>query len=217
MNRFKAACMSGDFVVTAEIGPPKGTDISAMVADIELLKDRVAALNVTDNQSAVMRMGPLSAAHQVIERGGEAVYQLTCRDRNRLALQSDLLSAHVLGVRNLLCLTGDHPCIGDHPQAKPVYDFDSVTSSSVRRGSTRSPIGTVPAWRAPPISSSGLWWRRTQMPLGRCSSWPRKWKRRRVFPDPGRVLRHAAFRRFHDRRPQSDGRHSGYGVGGMFF
>lgn len=126
MNRFKAACMSGDFVVTAEIGPPKGTDISAMVADIELLKDRVAALNVTDNQSAVMRMGPLSAAHQVIERGGEAIYQLTCRDRNRLALQSDLLSAHVLGVRNLLCLTGDHPCIGDHPQAKPVYDFDSV-------------------------------------------------------------------------------------------
>lgn len=126
MNRFKAACMSGRFVVTSEIGPPKGTDIEAMTADIELLKGRVSGLNVTDNQSAVMRLGPTAVAHEIIERGGEAIYQLTCRDRNRLALQSDLLSAHVLGVRNVLCLTGDHPSIGDHPQAKPVYDFDSV-------------------------------------------------------------------------------------------
>lgn len=126
MNGFKAACLSGRFVVTSEIGPPKGTDIESVVADIDLLKDRVNGLNVTDNQSAVMRMGPAAIAHEIIARGGEAIYQLTCRDRNRLALQSDLLAAHALGVRNVLCLTGDHPCIGDHPQAKPVFDFDSV-------------------------------------------------------------------------------------------
>lgn len=126
MNRFKAACLSGRFVITSEIGPPKGTDIEAMVADIDLLKGRVDGLNVTDNQSAVMRLGPLAVAHEIIERGGEAIYQATCRDRNRLALQSDLLAAHVLGIRNVLCLTGDHPYVGDHPQAKPVYDFDSV-------------------------------------------------------------------------------------------
>jgi 5,10-methylenetetrahydrofolate reductase len=115
-----------DFVVTAEIGPPKGTDVSELVHHIELLKDKVDALNVTDNQSSVMRISSLAVCRLVLDHGGEPILQLTCRDRNRLALQSELLSAWVLGVRNVLCLTGDYVSVGDHPQAKPVFDLDSV-------------------------------------------------------------------------------------------
>jgi len=90
------------------------------------LRGRVHAVNVTDNQSSVMRLGSLAASHLLKEEGLEPIFQLTCRDRNRLALQSDLLSAHVLGIRNVLALTGDHVLVGDHPQAKPVFDVDSV-------------------------------------------------------------------------------------------
>ena len=115
-----------DFVVTAEIGPPKGTDVSAMAHHIDLLKDKVDALNVTDNQSSVMRISSLAVCRLILDRGGEPILQLTCRDRNRLALQSELLSAWVLGVRSVLCLTGDYVSVGDHPQAKPVFDLDSV-------------------------------------------------------------------------------------------
>lgn len=126
MSRFRDACQKGKFVITAEISPPKGASLTEVTQAIDMLRDRVDALNVTDNQSAVMRMSPLAVAHEIVKRGGEAICQFTCRDRNRLALQSDLLAAHALGVRNVLCLTGDHPAVGDHPQAKPVYDFDSV-------------------------------------------------------------------------------------------
>lgn len=126
MSSFREACRAGRFVVTSEVGPPKGTDVRGVLGDIDLLKHRVHAINVTDNQSAVMRMGSLAVSHEVVARGGEPVFQLSCRDRNRLALQNDLLSAHLLGLRNVLCLTGDHPWIGDHKEAKPVYDFDSV-------------------------------------------------------------------------------------------
>jgi 5,10-methylenetetrahydrofolate reductase len=115
-----------DFVVTAEVGPPKGTDISAMIHHIDLLKDKVDALNVTDNQSSVMRISSLAVCRLILDRGGEPILQLTCRDRNRLALQSELLSAWVLGVKSVLCLTGDYVSVGDHPQAKPVFDLDSV-------------------------------------------------------------------------------------------
>jgi 5,10-methylenetetrahydrofolate reductase len=115
-----------DFVVTAEIGPPKGTDVAAMIHHIDLLKDKVDALNVTDNQSSVMRVSSLAACRLILDRGGEPILQLTCRDRNRLALQSELLSAWVLGVKSVLCLTGDYVTVGDHPQAKPVFDLDSV-------------------------------------------------------------------------------------------
>jgi methylenetetrahydrofolate reductase (NADPH) len=115
-----------DFVVTAEVGPPKGTDIAAMIHHIDLLKDKVDALNVTDNQSSVMRISSLAVCRLILDRGGEPILQLTCRDRNRLALQSELLSAWVLGVKNVLCLTGDYVSVGDHPQAKPVFDLDSV-------------------------------------------------------------------------------------------
>jgi len=115
-----------EFVVTAEVGPPKGTDISAMIHHIDLLKDKVDALNVTDNQSSVMRVSSLAVCRLIVDRGGEPILQLTCRDRNRLALQSELLSAWVLGVKSVLCLTGDYVSVGDHTQAKPVFDLDSV-------------------------------------------------------------------------------------------
>ena len=114
------------FILTSEIGPPKGTDIKEMLEDAELIRDRVDAINVTDLQSSVMRVGSLAICRLLIERGIEPVFQMTCRDRNRLALQSDLLSASVLGVKNILALTGDHTTLGDHPGAKPVFDLDSI-------------------------------------------------------------------------------------------
>lgn len=123
---FKGALDSGKFVVTAEVGPPKGTDIKEMIHHIELLKGRVDALNVTDNQSAVMRICSLAVCKIALEHGVEPILQMTCRDRNRIGLQSDLLGANVLGIKNVLCMTGDHVLAGDHKQAKPVYDIESV-------------------------------------------------------------------------------------------
>ena len=116
----------GEFVVTAEVGPLKGTDITEIEETAELLRGKVDAANVTDQQSSVMRLGSLAVCHLLKEKGLDSVFQVTCRDRNRLALQSDLLSAHVLGIENVLALTGDLPVLGDQPQAKPVYDLDSV-------------------------------------------------------------------------------------------
>lgn len=123
---FKEAFANKEFVVTAEVGPPKGTDISELAEHIELLRDKVDGLNVTDNQSSVMRISSLAICRVILDHGGEPILQLTCRDRNRLALQSELLSAWVLGVKSVLCLTGDYISVGDHPQAKPVFDLDSV-------------------------------------------------------------------------------------------
>ncbi len=117
---------SGKFLITSEIGPPKGTDIKEVLDDAELIKGRVDAINVTDLQSSVMRVGSLAVCHLLKDRGHEPVFQMTCRDRNRLALQSDLLSASLLGVENVLLLTGDYPTLGDHPEAKPVFDLGSV-------------------------------------------------------------------------------------------
>jgi len=117
---------AGKFVVTAEVGPLKGTDVSELEEIAELLWGRVDATNVTDQQSSVMRLGSLATCHLLKEKGLDPVFQITCRDRNRLALQSDLLSAYVLGIENVLAITGDLPVLGDHPQAKPVYDLDSV-------------------------------------------------------------------------------------------
>ncbi len=123
---FRDKIKSNKFVVTSEIGPPKGVDVEGYLVDAELVKDRVDAINVTDLQSSVMRLGSLAFSSLLLKQGIEPIYQVTCRDRNRLALQSDLLSAYVLGIRNVLILTGDHPILGDHPEAKPVYDLDSV-------------------------------------------------------------------------------------------
>ena len=114
------------FIITSEIGPPKGIDAKVILEEGLLLKDRVDAINVTDSQSAVMRLGSLAVSRLLKEEGIEPIYQLTCRDRNRIALQSDALSAAALGIENILVLTGDHPSRGDHPEAKPVFDLDSV-------------------------------------------------------------------------------------------
>jgi len=120
-------------VVTAEIGPVKGTEVEGILENAQILKGRVDAINVTDLQSSVMRLGSMAVCHLLIDHGLEPIFQLTCRDRNRLALQSDLLSAWVLGIRNVLALTGDHPTLGDHPQAMPVFDLDSVSLLRVIR------------------------------------------------------------------------------------
>lgn len=126
MSKLKQALEGGKFAVTGEIGPPKGVDIEECLKDADKLRGRVIAINVTDLQSAVLRIGSMAISAKLVQQGLEPVYQLTCRDRNRLALQSDLLSAWALGIENVLCLTGDHPQLGDHTEAKPVYDIDSV-------------------------------------------------------------------------------------------
>ena len=118
---------NGQFVVTAEVGPPKGIDASHVVAEAKEYLSGITAVNVTDNQSSVMRMGSLPACIALKNAGLTPILQLTCRDRNRIALQSELLGAAMLGIDNILCLTGDHTKMGDHPGAKPVFDLDSVS------------------------------------------------------------------------------------------
>ncbi|MCL0058100.1 methylenetetrahydrofolate reductase [Dehalococcoidia bacterium] len=121
----REALDSGKFVITSEIGPPKGTNIARMLHHIDLLKDKVDALNVTDHQSSVMRFPSIGGCLAIKERGGEPILQMTCRDRNRLALQAELLFAYTRGIRNILCLTGDAVPVGDHKEAKGVFDLDS--------------------------------------------------------------------------------------------
>jgi len=118
---------NGEFVVTAEVGPPKGIHVDHLVEEAKEYLSGITAVNVTDNQSSVMRMGSLPACVALKNAGLTPIFQMTCRDRNRIALQSDLLGAAMLGIENLLCLTGDHTKMGDHPGAKPVFDLDSVS------------------------------------------------------------------------------------------
>jgi 5,10-methylenetetrahydrofolate reductase len=127
---------SGQFTITSEIGPPKGVAVEEALKEAETLKGKIDAFNVTDLQSSVMKLGSLAVCRLLAERGLEPIFQLTCRDRNRLALQSDLLSAYVLGIKNVLVLTGDHPVLGDHPQAKPVFDLDSISLLKAASGLT---------------------------------------------------------------------------------
>ena len=122
----KEALNSGRFVVTSEIGPPKGTNIEKMRHHIDLLKDKVDGLNVTDHQSSVMRFPSIGGCIEIKEHGGEPILQMTCRDRNQMALQADLLFAYTRGIRNVLCLTGDAIPVGDHKEAKGVFELDSV-------------------------------------------------------------------------------------------
>lgn len=117
----------GVFTVSAEVGPPKGINIDALVEDAKKYLGGVHAVNVTDNQSSVMRLGSLATCKVLKDAGFNPIFQMTCRDRNRIALESDLLSAAMLGIDNILSLTGDHTKLGDHPQAKPVFDLDSVS------------------------------------------------------------------------------------------
>ena len=117
----------GEFVVSAEVGPPKGCHPEEIVGEAKEYLSKITAVNVTDSQSSVMRMGSLATCKLLKDAGLNPIYQLTCRDRNRIALQSDVLSAAAFGIDNILCLTGDHTKMGDHPQAKPVFDLDSVS------------------------------------------------------------------------------------------
>ena len=118
---------NGQFVVTAEVGPPKGIHLGHLVDEAKEYLSGITAVNVTDNQSSVMRTSTLATCAMMKNAGLTPIYQATCRDRNRLALQSDLLGAAALGIENILCLTGDHTKMGDHPGAKPVFDLDSVS------------------------------------------------------------------------------------------
>jgi 5,10-methylenetetrahydrofolate reductase len=130
----------GTFVFTGEVGPVKGCSRvnggppPEFVQEALSIKDYVHAVNVTDNQSAVMRLGALAASVLVKQAGVEPIFQITCRDRNRLALQSELMSACTLGIDNVLCLTGDHIRLGDHVSAKPVFDVDSVQLLKIAKG-----------------------------------------------------------------------------------
>ena len=130
---FSEKIRSGGFVLTSEIGPPKGIETARLLEDAELVRNRVDAINVTDLQSSVMRLGSLAVCSLLKQKGFDPVFQVTCRDRNRLALQSDILSAAALGITNILALTGDYPTLGDHPEAKPVFDLDSVQLLEVIR------------------------------------------------------------------------------------
>ena len=118
---------NGEFVVTAEVGPPKGIHVEHLVEEAKTYLSGITAVNITDNQSSVMRMGSLPTCVAMKNAGLTPIFQMTCRDRNRIGLQSDLLGAAMLGIDNILCLTGDHTTLGDHPGAKPVFDLDSVS------------------------------------------------------------------------------------------
>jgi len=125
-SRFKEALNSGKFVITSEVAPPKGTNLQKMLHHIDILKDKVDAINITDHQSSMMRFPSLGGCLAIKEKGGEAIMQMTCRDRNRIALEADLLFAYSRGIGNILCLTGDAVPVGDHKEAKGVFDLDSL-------------------------------------------------------------------------------------------
>jgi len=116
----------GRFVVTVEIGPPKGSDAKKIRDKAELVRGSADAFNITDNQTAVVRMSSFAGSVILLSMKMEPIMQMTCRDRNRIGLQSDVLGAAALGVRNILCLTGDHQSFGNHPAAKGVFDVDSI-------------------------------------------------------------------------------------------
>jgi methylenetetrahydrofolate reductase (NADPH) len=125
-QRFRQAVRDRQFLITAEVMPPKGGDPSHMVAMAAGLRGRVHAVNITDGSRAVMRMSSLASAVILQQQGIESICQMACRDRNRIALQADLMGAHALGIRNILALTGDPVKAGDHADARPVFDLESV-------------------------------------------------------------------------------------------
>jgi len=124
---------SGVFAVSGELGPPRGADAEAVREKAQHLKGRVDAVNVTDNQTAVVRMSSWAASLLLLQEGLEPNYQMVCRDRNRIAMQSDILGAAALGIKTMLCLSGDHQTFGDHPKSKKVFDIDSIQLLSMVR------------------------------------------------------------------------------------
>ena len=126
VSHLAAVLRSGEFTVAAELSPPRGVNLDRIARDAETVRDYADAVNVTDNQAASVRAASIPVAALLLRHGVEPVAQMTCRDRNRLAIQADLLGASSLGIRNLLCLSGDHGIWGDHPQARNVYDLDSI-------------------------------------------------------------------------------------------
>jgi len=134
MSKLSEALKAGKFVITSEVGPPKGTNIEPTLEEAKHFGDKVTAINVTDIQSAVMRVGSLATCIKLKERGYEPIMQVVCRDRNRLSLQSEFLNAAIFGIENVLCLTGDHQTLGDHPQCKGVFDIDSVQLLGAAKG-----------------------------------------------------------------------------------
>jgi methylenetetrahydrofolate reductase (NADPH) len=125
-SRLEKVLSSGQFAVTAECGPPRGADAEVIRKKAALLKGNADAFNITDNQTAVVRMSSIASAVIMMQEGMEPIMQMVCRDRNRIAIQSDILGAAALGVKNMLCLSGDHQKFGDHPTAKNVFDIDSI-------------------------------------------------------------------------------------------
>ncbi len=125
-SRLERILIEKKFAVTGELGPPRGADVNVIKEKAKHLKGMVDAVNVTDNQTAMVRMASWAASALAIQEGLEPNYQMVCRDRNRIAMQSDILGAYALGIRNIICLSGDHPAFGDHPKAKRVFDIDSI-------------------------------------------------------------------------------------------
>jgi methylenetetrahydrofolate reductase (NADPH) len=125
-SRLERLLARGEFVLTGELGPPRSVELEVIDKKVAYLKGYVDAANVTDNQTAIVRISSIAVSKMLLDRGLEPVAQITCRDRNRIAIQSDVLGAYALGLRNILCLTGDHQTFGDHPTARHVFDLDSI-------------------------------------------------------------------------------------------
>ncbi|MBF8266629.1 MAG: 5,10-methylenetetrahydrofolate reductase [Dehalococcoidia bacterium] len=132
-SKLEQALVEGRFAVTSEIGPPKSVDAEVVRRKARLLRDHALAANITDNPTGVVRMASIACGLMALQEGMEPIVQVTCRDRNRMAIQSDLLGAAAMGIKNVLCLTGDHPSLGNHPQSKPVFDLDSLQLTQMVR------------------------------------------------------------------------------------
>jgi methylenetetrahydrofolate reductase (NADPH) len=153
--RFIEKIQSGQFLFTAELGPPRSSNGDSIRKKSVHFKDIVDGVNITDNQTAVVRLSSIASAKIVLEQGLEPVVQMTCRDRNRLALQSDLLGISALGIENVLCLTGDHQCFGDQREAKGVFDLDSIQLIATAKILTEGRFLSGETMKTPPTLTIG--------------------------------------------------------------